>query len=229
MVIKMKIGVTCRILTEDGTRKEFVNEAYMELLDKYDMVPIVLSSTTSSLEELLEMCDGVLLPGGDDIDAKYYYQDNHPTNVLVDSKIDVLDYKVIDYCLKHNVPILGICRGFQILNVYFGGTLVQHIDDNSHKKNFDDLLVLEETSSLKGILDDKFIINSFHHQCIDKLGEGLIVEGKSKGVVELITHKDYPLIATQYHIEQLNDINSERTMKYFSTPSWSSYQCLLDW
>ena len=211
----MKIGVTCRILTEDGTRKEFVNEAYMELLDKYDMVPIVLSSTTTSLEKLLEMCDGVLLPGGDDIDAKYYYQDNHPTNVLVDPKIDVLDYKVIDYCLKHNIPILGICRGFQILNVYFGGTLVQHIEDNSHKKNYDDLLVLEESSSLKGILDDKFTINSFHHQCIDKLGKGLKVEGKSKGVVELITHKDYPIIATQYHIEQLNDINSERTMKYF--------------
>ena len=211
----MKIGITCRILTEDGTRKEFVNEAYMELVSKYNFIPIVLSSTTNKLEELMDMCDCFLLPGGDDMDASYFNEKNDSHNFLVDPKIDVLDYKVIKYALEKNKPILGICRGLQVLNVYFGGTLLQHIEDNSHKKNYDDLLELVEDSSLKNVLNDKFIINSFHHQRIDKLGEGIKVEGLSKGVVELITHTNYPIIATQYHIEQLDDENTDKTMKYF--------------
>ncbi len=211
----MKIGITCRILTEDGTRKEFVNEAYMELVSRYNFVPIVLSSTTNKLEELMEMCDCFLLPGGDDMNASYFNEENDSHNCLVDPKIDILDYKVIDYALKTNKPMLGICRGLQVINVYFGGTLLQHIEDNSHKKNYDDLLELVEDSSLKNILNDKFIINSFHHQRIEKLGEGIKVEGLSKGVVELITHINYPIIATQYHIEQLNDENTDKTMKYF--------------
>ena len=211
----MKIGITCRILTEDGTRKEFVNEAYMELVDRYNFIPIVLSSTSSKLEELMDMCDCFLLPGGDDMDAKYFNEENHPKNFLVDPKIDVLDYKVIEYALKTKKPILGICRGMQVLNVYFGGTLIQHIEDNSHKKNYDDPLVLVDNSTLKGILKEEFIINSFHHQKVDVLGKGIVVEGLSKGVVELITHENYPIIATQYHIEQLNDENTDRTMKYF--------------
>ena len=211
----MNIGITCRILVEDGTRKEFVNEAYMELVSKYNFVPIVLSSTTNKLKELMEMCDCFLLPGGDDMDASYFNEENDSHNALVDSKIDSLDYKVIDYALKSNKPILGICRGLQVLNVYFGGTLLQHIEDNSHKKNYDDVLELVENSTFENILKNKFIINSFHHQCINKLGKGIKVEGVSKGVVELVTHKDYPIIATQYHIEQLNDENTDKTMKYF--------------
>ena len=215
-VINMiKIGVTCRILIEDGTRKEFVNEDYFKLLDRYNFVPVVLSSTSSKLDELLEMCDCFLIPGGDDIDAEYYQEKNHEKNFLVDPKIDVLDMKVIDYALSHNKPVLGICRGFQIINVYFGGTLIQHIEDNSHKKNYDDDLELNEHSKLIDVLPKKFKINSFHHQGIDELGDGLIVDGTSKGMVELITHERYPLIATQYHIEQLNDSNTDSTMKYF--------------
>ena len=103
----------------------------------------------------------------------------------------------------------------QVLNVYFGGTLIQHIEDNSHKKNYDDPLVLVDNSTLKGILKEEFVINSFHHQKVGVLGKGIVVEGLSKGVVELITHENYPIIATQYHIEQLNDENTDSTMKYF--------------
>ena len=102
----MKIGITCRILTEDGTRKEFVNEAYMELVSKYNFIPIVLSSTTNKLEELMDMCDCFLLPGGDDMDASYFNEKNDSHNFLVDPKIDVLDYKVIKYALEKNKPIL---------------------------------------------------------------------------------------------------------------------------
>ena len=211
----MKIGVTCRILIEDGTRKEFVNEDYIKLLDKYGFTPIFLSSTTSKLEDYLEICDCFLIPGGDDIDAEYYQQENHKKNILADPKIDSLDMKVIDYAINNNKPILGICRGLQIINIYFGGTLVQHIDDNSHKKNYDDILELNIYSKLINVLPQKFIINSFHHQKIGELGGGLLIDGTSKGAIELITHKKYPLIATQYHIEQLDDSNTEATMKYF--------------
>lgn len=211
----MRIGITCRILIEDGTRKEFVNEEYIELVNRYNFVPIILSSTTDRLKELMDICDCFLLPGGDDMDSKYFNEENNPHNVLVDPKIDVLDYKVIEYALKHRKPILGICRGLQVLNVYFGGSLIQHIEDNSHKKNYDDELELVEDSSLKGILNEKFIINSFHHQKIGRLGKGIKVEGLSKGVIELITHEEYPIIATQYHIEKLKDENSDATMKYF--------------
>ena len=77
----MKIGITCRILTEDGTRNEFVNEAYFTLLDKYGFTPIVLSSTTTKLDELLEICDCFLLPGGDDIDANIFGEENNKSRI----------------------------------------------------------------------------------------------------------------------------------------------------
>lgn len=211
----MNIGIVCRILIEDGTRKEFVNEDYFKLLDRYNFVPIVLSSSTRKLNKLLDVCDCFLLPGGDDIDASLYNQKNHKKNVLVDPKIDDLDFKVIKYALRKNKPILGICRGLQVLNVYFGGDLVQHIEDNSHKKKYDDLLELTIDSKLLKVLPQKFKINSFHHQKINVLGKGLIIDGISNGAIELLTHKKYPLIATQYHIEQLNDSNTDKLMKYF--------------
>ena len=78
-----------------------------------------------------------------------------------------------------------------------------------------DVIELSENSRLLSVLPKSFIINSFHHQKIGKLGEGLVCEGVSKGAIELITHNQYPLIATQYHIEQLDDSNTEATMKYF--------------
>ena len=90
----MNIGIVCRILIEDGTRKEFVNEDYFKLLDRYNFVPIVLSSSTRKLNKLLDVCDCFLLPGGDDIDASLYNQKNHKKNILVDPKIDDLDFNI---------------------------------------------------------------------------------------------------------------------------------------
>ena len=210
----MKIGVVTRILYEDGVEKEFVNTSYLKMLNKYSLTPIIISCH-SYQEEVLDMCEGFLLPGGDDIDAKYFNQENHSSNTLVHPLVDETDFKVLEYALKNNKPILGICRGIQIINVFLNGTLLQHIEDNSHKNKEVDKMKVSPLSRFVNYQNKEVEINSFHHQRINVLGEGLIIEGTTYDVVELVTHNKYKLIASQYHLEKLDNEFEKEVMQYF--------------
>ncbi|MBE6132580.1 MAG: hypothetical protein E7180_04230 [Erysipelotrichaceae bacterium] len=210
----MKIGVVTRILYEDGVEKEFVNTSYLKMLNKYSFTPIIISCH-SYKEEVLDMCDGFLLPGGDDIDARYFEQENHPSNVLVSPIVDEVDFKVLDYAIRNNKAVLGICRGLQVINVFFKGTLVQDILDQSHKNNKEDKMLVLSSSRFTSFQNKEVVINSFHHQKIDKLGEGLMVEGISNDAIELITHENYKLIASQYHLEKLDNEFEKEVMQFF--------------
>ena len=210
----MKIGVVTRILYEDGVEKEFVNTSYLKMLNKYSFTPIIISCH-SYKEEVLDMCDGFLLPGGDDIDARYFNQENHSSNTLVHHIVDETDFKVLKYAIKYDKPVLGICRGLQVINVFFKGNLLQHIEDNSHKNKEVDVMTITSTSRFVNYQNKEVEINSYHHQRIDVLGEGLLVEGTTKDVVELITHKQYKIVASQYHLEKLDNKFEKEVMQYF--------------
>ena len=209
----MIIGITTRRIDEDGTRKVFVNEDYLSLLKRYNLTPIIIPYNIEVSDELLSLCDGFLIPGGDDIDASYYHKENLDSCVLADSRVDTLDFKVLDYALKSNKPVLGICRGLQLINIKLGGDLIVDIKEGNHKKKLDALLDIEKDSFIKG--KDQFIINSFHHQGIDKLGASLKVEGRSEGMIELVTSKQYKLIASQFHIEQMDSELVDLIMNYY--------------
>lgn len=209
----MKIGVLTRIYSDGNNKKEFVNQSYLSLLIRYNHIPIIISSFNN--EEVLSLCDGFFLPGGDDVDPKLYGQRKNDLTGIVDDQVDELDFKVLDYAIKFNKPVLGICRGLQVINVYLGGSLVNHIEEEIHSNKEVDYLKFTSDSHFSSLKDKIIKINSYHHQKIDSLGKDLFVEAISNEAIEVISSSKHKVIATQYHIEKIEDKYTKLIMDYF--------------
>lgn len=193
------IGVAVR---EDGNDALFVRKGYLDLLKRYGFVPVIVPYSEWFL---LEKCDGFLLPGGNDVDAGYYGEKNDAHHLPVDPEIDRLDFCLLREAVENGKPIFGICRGLQVINVFFGGTLIQHVDPSFHPSGENRVLRLDPSSPFFRQMGKEIEINSYHHQIIDRLGENLIAHGVSDGAVEFITHRLYPVIGVQYHPEKRPD------------------------
>ena len=157
-----------------------------------------------------EEYDGLILCGGVDIQPERYGQ---PVNgsVNMDEARDEAEWKLIDAFLQAGKPIFGICRGCQVLNVYFGGTLHQDIPTKAQHR-LDPKLpylihnVVASDPLLEGLYGAEFVINSCHHQAVDKLGKGLRITARcpEDDVVEAFTHESLPVFAVQWHPEKLS-------------------------
>jgi putative glutamine amidotransferase len=186
--INMKIGLTVRRENEGF----FIRERYLKYFKDFEVVFL----TPYNIDYA---CDAYVILGGNDANPKLYNEEN-TASVEIDDLIDELDMNVIDYAVKHKKPLYGICRGLQMINVYFGGSLKQDIinhRDTNHK-----ILSTKQVGSFS----KEEIVNSLHHQSIKKLGEGLeIVYISEDDEVEFIVHKSLPILATQFHPEMQPD------------------------
>lgn len=177
----MKLGIAVRL----HDHQFYVNDSYVNYFKNLKFEVSILT-----LDSPLEDMDVIVLPGGYDIDPKYYHEENISSENIVDYN-DILDFKLLDYAVKHDKKLLGICRGIQSINVYFGGTLWQ--DRNNHKKN----------NHFIKMNNRYLLVNSFHHQSIKKPGNGLQVLAKSlDGEIEIIQYKK--IIGVQFHPERMN-------------------------
>ena len=122
----MNIGITCRYIYEDGIEKQFVNTQYLDYVAGVGFTPIILP-INQNIDKLLELCDCFLITGGNDLDPSFYNEENI-SSYLIDKRMDELDLKVVNYAYKANKPLLGICRGLQVINVYFEGSLYQDLE-----------------------------------------------------------------------------------------------------
>lgn len=159
-------------------------------------------------------CDGLLLSGGEDVNPKHYGQTpTEKCGEIVDAR-DHAEMEMLKAFLSTGRPILGICRGEQLMNVYFGGTLHQDIadlssckhDDYAHKDLGNHTVTLTPGSKLAKIMGQKaFPTNSLHHQAVDKPGEGLLVSAVSEdGMIEAIEHTTHRFcIGVQWHPEHM--------------------------
>jgi putative glutamine amidotransferase len=174
--------------------------------------PIVVHPYAPSIEvdvdatrERIWFADGVLLPGGGDVAARWSGQEPHPTEYGVDEEQDAFDIAAARVALADHLPLLAICRGTQIVNVSLGGDLVQDMDDTvgNHRSRIHDLEV-DEASPLGEIVGRRTSISCYHHQCIATLGAGLTPAAySSDGVIEAVTLQDHAgwYLGVQWHPE----------------------------
>ena len=168
--------------------------------------------TTLSLGEL-SGCDALILPGGGDI-TPAFFGENNTASKNIDTELDILQFQAFDYALRHSMPILGICKGMQIINVALGGTITQDLPTAEYHRyqNADKYHIAEALpgSCLHTLYGARVMVNSAHHQGIGRLGENLRVIQwcPLDGCVEGFVHKTLPILGLQWHPERLN---SERT------------------
>ena len=189
-------------------------ENYVEVLAKLGAEGFVSLS-----EEDLKKADGLILPGSfQDMNPKLWgAEDLHCSNDVND-ELDRIQWNLLEQAVEDKKPVLGICRGMQFINVFFGGTLIQDLPDAAahepgEPERYHFLLVLEETRlyTLYGIMTE---VNTRHHQGVDLIGDNLQISAiwlnGEHPVVEAVEHKDLPIIGVQWHPERLALYGNER-------------------
>lgn len=150
--------------------------------------------------------DGLLIPGGYDVDPTRYGQEPLETTVVADFPAqDAFESEMMAAAIELGLPVLAICRGFQLLNVEYGGSLVQDVAADSMHRNSVHDVALAADSRLAGVIgEERIAVSSYHHQAVDRVGDGLHAVGTAPdGVVEAIEFDDpeIELLAVQWHPE----------------------------
>lgn len=196
-------------------------ENYRKWIQSQGVEVLRLSHKESNLDEIRQ-CNGVVLSGGEDVHPRFYHCPEY-VNLCdeIDERRDEFEWKVLDYTEQHRIPVLGICRGLQMANVYFGGTLLPHIPafgkfDHSRTDSMDKyhMVSIDPNSYLRQIISGTTgEVNSAHHQSADRVGIGLVCNALSPdGVVEGLERPEYTgrpfLLLVQWHPERMKDHES---------------------
>ena len=174
-------------------------------------VPII--SALGDAEVYAEIADGVVFSGGGmDIDPTRY-RDKHRKAAAIDFEIDDMELKIFEAFYKKQKPMLGICRGIQLINVALGGNLIQDLSEEVpgltvHKEIFEadkrfHPVTATEGSVFHRLFGESFLTNSHHHQAVKECGAGLIPSVVTEeGAIEAIEHASLPIFAVQWHPER---------------------------
>ena len=196
-----------------------VHPDYLDFVGRFGS-PIVLPKV-SRIQDLLGLkIDGLVLPGGADVNPARYSRMpwifarrfcSDP-----DYYLEYFDRNHLPEFIRHKFPIFGICRGLQTLNVLFGGDLHMDLPKHPFSKSKEQLSHGVLVNSVEGnFRSGLHKVNSFHHQGINRLGKGLVSMGRSStdGLVEAIRHETLPIYAVQWHPERMDDFWSNSVMQ----------------
>jgi putative glutamine amidotransferase len=183
---------------------------YLKAIRNAGLEPV---SATPAHQPSFESISGLVLTGGSDLNPALYGQTPHPKTTDVDSERDQFELMALGWAVSAGIPVLCICRGMQLLNVFAGGTLFQDIPNHVVRTPEDPgrpvhTITIERDSQLRRIIEtDTMLVNSRHHQAVDKLGRGLAVSALAPdGTVEAI-EMDGPnlVLGVQWHPEDQVD------------------------
>ncbi len=201
------IAITARVTQQ----RYCVNQDYIDAIKNAGAVCLlVLPQSKAELSILLSSVSGICIPGGLDVDPNLYHQPNLGSDPI-QSEIDQLDLDVFAISNEKDIPIFGICRGLQIINVALGGTLIQDLpsevidhtlNSKNDNKNRGHLVSILRPSLLYGLFGDEIEVNTYHHQAIERLADGLTASAfAADGVIEAVEAKN--LFAVQWHPERM--------------------------
>ncbi len=219
------VGISSSIMIDSsgnfaGYQRSYVNKDYVDSIIKNGGIPMIIpfNEDEEVMKAQMDCVDVLLLSGGHDVSPYNYGQEPNPKLGDVFPERDRYDYILLREAIAGSKPILGICRGMQIINTYFGGTLYQDLsligrDVLKHNQGGfwykpSHMVRLENDTKFYEIFgEEQFMVNSFHHQAIDKLGDGLIISASaSDSIIEAIEKVNYPfLVGVQWHPEMLHN------------------------
>lgn len=209
-----------------------MNQTYVRILETLGALPVMipLQMSEATLYGIFERLDGLLLPGGEDIDPSFYGAERHPQLGSTDKERDRTELALAQWAVRAGMPFLGICRGVQVLNVACGGTLVQDLTSERPNLNKHDYfppkferfrishqVEIEPDSILARSLGRRHEVNSMHHQGIEQVGATLrVVAAAEDGLPEALEVPALPFtVAVQWHPEELAKTDQHSSNLFF--------------
>ncbi|MDE7222389.1 MAG: gamma-glutamyl-gamma-aminobutyrate hydrolase family protein [Acetatifactor sp.] len=198
----MKIGIV-------GRKKDTSNyEAFLVRQGQSCLTSLSVSD--------LSACQGLVFPGGGDITPAFFGERDRGSR-SIDTELDILQLQALEYGIQRRIPILGICKGMQIINVGVGGSIIQDLPTADFHRyiqadQYHEVVNLPG-SFLYRLYGESMVVNSAHHQGLGKLGKGLQVISRCPfdQCVEAVCHESLPLIGVQWHPERLDPARTEVT------------------
>jgi putative glutamine amidotransferase len=213
--MKARVGITTTPALQEEVLREKITRAYVTAVKRAGAVPFVLPILEpGDAETVVASLDALVLSGGGDVDPSLYGQIAVPEVDGLDAGRDAYELALLGAALTLGIPVLGICRGAQLINVARGGTLVQHLPGVTELSHREKDRVAEAVHTVD-VAPDSFLatvtgstvlgVNSLHHQAVDRVGAGLRVVGRAPdGVVEAIESAGPErLLGVQWHPELL--------------------------
>ncbi|WP_029453546.1 gamma-glutamyl-gamma-aminobutyrate hydrolase family protein [Clostridium algidicarnis] len=223
---KARIGISGSIIVDEGGmfpgyERAYVNDDYIKSVIKAGGIPVIipLIKDENDIKEQLEMVDGIIISGGHDVNPLLYGEEPSQKLGGILPKRDDFDINLINLAMEAKKPILGICRGHQLLNVVNGGSLYQDlsfIEGCYIKHNQASLsnipthtIKIKEGTKLREILEEETMCNSFHHLAIKEVAKGFIASAISNdGIVEAIEYEGEEFVmGVQWHPEMMSAEN----------------------